>query len=214
MANLKLVPVVPQSSPLDSGTTAAGVVAAPGATQIAGLVEDGKALNGRPTGEAALIQAHNALLMQETNQPLTAAGSAQATNTTGVKSVNTTTFTIDGVFKSKAATDPLWTLTGSAVTAGGLGATMHYALCLNASGTASVVQGPTNQGSTTAWTPAPANLLPNDIAIVATLKISLTAATVFTPATTSLSAAGVTATFEDGMDAALWGSYQIIGNLI
>ena len=206
MANLKLVPVVPQSSPLDSGVNVAG------STTVNPV--DGQALNGRPTGEAALIQSFNAFLMQEVNAALTAAGSAQATNTTGVKSANTTTFLIDGVFKSKGATDPLWTLTGSAVTAGVGGATMHYALVLNASGTASVVQGPTNQGSTTVWTPAPANQMPQDLCIAATLKLSLTATTVFTPGTTALNAAGVTATFEDGMDATLWGAYQLIGNLI
>ncbi|HKR56932.1 MAG TPA: hypothetical protein VJS20_11585 [Gemmatimonadales bacterium] len=217
MANLKLVSVVPQSAPLDSAATVAGVVAGPGIVSsgtVAGLTPDGAALNGRSTGEAALIQTFNAFLMQETNTALTAAGSAQATNTTGVKSANTTTFVIDGVFKSKGATDPLWTLTGSAVTAGVGGATMHYLLCLNASGTASVIQGPTNQGSTTVWTPAPANQMPQDIAACATLKISLTATTVFTPGTTALNAAGVTATFEDGCDATLWGAYQIVGNLI
>jgi hypothetical protein len=211
---IKTVPAVPLSAPLDSGTSAAGVVSGPGPTGASGLVEDGKALNGRPTADAAVAQSHNALLSTVSNAVYTAAGSAQATNTTGVKSVNTTTFTIDGVFKSKTATDPLWTLTGTAVTAGGSGATMHYALCLNASGTASVVQGPTNQGSTTVWTPAPANQLPADIAIVATIKISLAAATVFTPGTTSLSAAGVTSTFEDGMDAALWGAYLVTTPLI
>jgi len=211
---IKTVPVVPQGAPLDSGTAAAGVVSGPGPTGAAGMVEDGKALNGRATGEGALIQSLNAHIATVANMALTAAGSAQATNTTGVKTANTTTFTIDGVFKSKTATDPLWALTGTAVTAGGSGATMHYALCLNASGTASVVQGPTNQGSTTVWTPAPANQLPADICIAATIKISLAAATVFTPGTTSLTAAGVTSTFEDGMDAALWGAYLITAPLI
>jgi hypothetical protein len=212
---IKTAPIVPQSSPLDSGTTTAGVVAGPGVIYgVAGLVADASGLNGRATGEAALIQSHNALVSTYSNAVYTAAGSAQATNTTGVKTANTTVFTIDGVFKSKALTDPMWALTGTAVTAGGSGATMHYALCLNASGTASVVQGPTNQGSTTAWTPAPANQLPADIAIVATLKISLAAATVFTPGTTSLTAAGVTSTFEDGMDAQLWGAYTITAPLI
>jgi len=212
---IKTVPTVPLSSPLDSGTTVAGVLTGAGAaTPPAGLVADGQALNGRATGEAALIQAHNALLSGLANMALGAAGSAQATNTTGVKIVNTTAYLIDGVFKSKGATDPAWTLTGTAVVAGGSGATMHYALCLNSAGTASVVQGPTNQGSTTVWTPAPANQMPADIAIIATLKISLAAATTFTPGTTSLSAAGVTSTFEDGMDAALWGSFLLTAPLI
>lgn len=197
-SNLKNVSVVPLAVPLDSGSTA----------------PDASGLSGRSDGTSAAIQSLNALLTQSENCAYTAAGSAQSVGTpASVKSVNTTTYTIDGVFKSKGATDPLWTLTGAAITAGGSGATLHYALCLNAAGTASVVQGPVNQGSTTVWTPAPAVSSPNDIAIVATLKISLAAATVFTPGTTSLTAAGVTATFEDGMDATLWGAYQIIGNL-
>lgn len=206
MANLKLVPVVPQSSPLDSGTNVAG------ATTVNPV--DGQALNGRPTGEAALIQSFNAFLMQETNAALSAAGTAQATTTSKVKTTATLTYLIDGVFKSKAATDNFWTLTGSAVTAGVGGATMHYALVIDGSGAASVIQGPTNQGSTTVWTPAPANQMPADLCIAATLKISLTATTVFTPGTTATNAAGVTSTFEDGMDATLWGAYQLIGNLI
>jgi len=213
-SNLKNVPAVPMGSPPDSGVTAAGVVVAPGG-QAAGYTPDGQATNGRLTGEGAIIQSYNEALRQVTNQAYTAAGSAQSVGTPqSVKSVNTTTYTIDGVFKSKVATDPLWTLTGTAVTAGGSGATLHYALCLNAAGTASVVQGPTNQGSTTVWTPAPANQSPNDICIVATLKISLAAATVFTPGTTSLTAAGVTSTFEDGQDATLWGAYQVTAPLI
>jgi hypothetical protein len=212
---LKTVPVVPLGSPLDSGTSAAGVVAKPADIYgIAGLVADGLGQNGRATGEGALIQSHNAHYSAFLNQALTACGAATATVTSQAKTVNTLTYTIDGVFKSKVATDNFWTLTGTAVTAGGSGATMHYALCINAAGAASVVQGPTNQGSTTAWTPAPANQLPADICIAAVMKISLTAATVFTPGTTLLGAAGVTTTYGDGMDGTLWGAYLVTAPLI
>jgi hypothetical protein len=212
---LKTVPVVPLGSPLDSGVCAAGVVAAPGAQSgVSGFTADGAALNGRATGEGALIQAHNALLQYLANAALTAAGTAIATVTSQVKTVNTLTFLINGAFKSKAATDNFWTLTGTAVTAGVGGATMHWALCINAAGAASVVQGPTNQGSTTVWTPAPANLQPADLCIAGICKVSLTATTVFTPGTTLLGAAGVTTTFVDGCDHTLWGGYVITAPLI
>lgn len=212
---IKTVAIVPLSAPLDSGATVAGVLTGAGAaTPPAGLVADGQALSGRATGEAASIQAHNALLSGWANMALTACGAAIATTTSKAKTVNTLTYLIDGVFKSKAATDNFWTLTGTAVTAGGSGATLHYALCIDGTGAASVVQGPTNQGSTTVWTPAPANQMPADICIAAVLKISLTAATVFTPGTTLLGAAGVTSTFGDGADATLWGGYLITAGLI
>jgi hypothetical protein len=91
---------------------------------------------------------------------------------------------------------------------------MHWALCINAAGAASVVQGPTNQASTTVWTPAPANLIPADLCIVGIVKVSLTATTVFTPGTTLLGAGGVTTTYVDGMDGTLWGAYLITAPLI
>jgi len=214
-ALLKTVPAVPMEAPLDSGVTAAGVVAKPSDTYgVAGLVVDGAGLNGRATGGAAVAQSHNALLQQALNMALTAAGTATATVTSQVKTVNTLTFLINGAFKSKAATDNFWTLTGSAVTAGVGGATMHWALCISAAGAASVVQGPTNQGSTTVWTPAPANLQPADLCIVGIVKVSLTATTVFTPGTTLLGAAGVTTTYVDGCDGTLWGAYLVTTPLI
>jgi hypothetical protein len=212
---LKTVPVVPQGAPLDSGVCAAGVVAKPSDIYgVAGLVADGAGLNGRATGEGALIQSHNALLMSQANMALTAAGVATATTTSQVKTANTLTYLINGVFKSKTATDNFWTLTGTAVTAGVGGATMFWALCINAAGAASVVQGPTNQGSTTVWTPGPANLLAADVCVAGICKVSLTAATVFTPGTTLLGAAGVTTTFGDGLDTTLWGAYLVTAPLI
>lgn len=211
---LKTVPVVPQGSPLDSGVTAAGVVAKPSDIYgVAGLVADGAALNGRATGEGALIQAFNTLLQQQLNEPQTACGAATATVTSQVKTVNTLTYLINGVFKSKGATDNFWTLTGTAVTAGVGGATMFWALCINAAGAASVVQGPTNQGSTTVWTPGPANLLAADVCVAAMCKVSLTAGTAFTPGTTLLGAAGVTTTYVDGLDGTLWGAYLVTAPL-
>jgi hypothetical protein len=212
---LKTVSVVPQGSPLDSGVSAAGVVAKPSDIYgVAGLIADGLAQNGRATGEGALIQSFNALLQQHLNQPLTAAGVATATVTSQVKTVNTLTYLINGVFKSKVATDNFWTLTGTAVTAAVGGATMFWALCINAAGAASVVQGPTNQGSTTVWTPAPANLIPADLCVAGMCKVSLTATTVFTPGTTLLAAAGVTTTYGDGLDGTLFGAYLITAPLI
>jgi len=207
MGNLKVVLVVPFEAPLDSGISPAGA--------LTPYPVDGQALSGRPGAGGALMQSFNAFLMEENNAALTACGSAQATTTTKVKTTNTLTYLIDGVFKSKTATDNFWTLTGTAVTAGGSGATMHYALCIDGSGAASVIQGPTNQGSTTVWTPAPANMMPNDLCVAAVLKIALTAGTTFTPGTTNVATAGgVTVTFEDGCDATLWGAYQLSGSLI
>lgn len=126
---------------------------------------------------------------------------SQATNTTGVKSVGVTSYTVDGALLTKAATDPLWTLTGVAITAvTGTPLFVKYLLLLNAAGAASVLESNVSNVSLASCVyPS----MPDGAAIVGVVSITITAVT-FTPGTTSLSAAGIVTTVATGTDKALF----------
>jgi hypothetical protein len=132
----------------------------------------------------------------------TACGAAQATNTTGVKVVNSTPYWVDGTFKTAiAATDPFWTLAGTtAIVASGAVQVVKYLLCTGLAGAASVIQ--STIAATAAGCVYPTS--PASQAVFSVLTISVTAGNVFTPGTTSLTGTGVTATFADGTDPALF----------
>jgi hypothetical protein len=71
---------------------------------------------------------------------LTAAGLAEGTNANTFKTVNTLTFTNNGVFKSKAATDNLTFSSGH--TALAASQACLFGIWINASGTVTTTQGP------------------------------------------------------------------------
>lgn len=144
----------------------------------------------------------NRLILSSLNDvsPSSAHTISQATNTTGVKTTGTTNFTADGVLASKAATDPMWTLTGAAVVAPASGAFFKYLLAINAAGTASVVQSSVRTDSLANCVYAS---MPDGAAVVGYVTITLASGTTFTPGTTSLTAAGVTAAYFVGTDKAL-----------
>ncbi len=144
------------------------------------------------------------------NQPLTAAGSTTATVTSQVKTANTLTFLIAGVFKSLNASDPFWTLSGTVVAAGSF---QKYLLLVNGSGTMSVQEGTqstisaaavtwTNVSGFTRYSPL-LGILNAGKCVVSVLTIATDATHTFTPGTTLLGAAGITATFADGLDQSL-----------
>jgi hypothetical protein len=138
----------------------------------------------------------NAMALLAANRCLSAGGATIGTTTTKAKSANTIVFTIDGVFKSKAATDDLWTLSGGVVP---ISSFQKYLLCLDASGTASVIQGVPAATAAAVVLPAP----PQDRAIVGVLTVATDGVTTFTPGTTALSASGITDTYVDGFDGSL-----------
>lgn len=138
----------------------------------------------------------NTLAMLQANDSLTAAGCATATTTSKVKTVNTLTFKIDGVFKTKAATDNFWTLSGSTVADLSW---QKYLLLIDASGAASVRQG------TPSLVSAAAVVLPDhpgSVCIAGVLTVATSGST-FIPGTTLLGAVGITATYVDGADASM-----------
>lgn len=110
------------------------------------------------------------------------AGIAIATTKTRAKTVNAISYSIDGVLYTKAGTDNLFVHTD--VTVQAADTTKYYALCLDSSGNASIIQ-----GTSTALPDIPATKC-----IVGALKV-VTVAVTFTPATDNHDASGVTTTY-------------------
>lgn len=133
----------------------------------------------------------NNLMVLGLNQCFSAAGTALATTTTKVKTVNTITYSIDGALKTKAGTDNFWTLSGTTIAAN---AVNKYLLYIDSAGAASVAEG--TQASTAASVVLPA--LAQSKAVVGFLTVSA-GASVFTPGTTALTGGTVTVTYTDGL---------------
>lgn len=149
---------------------------------------------------------------------LAAAGLAEGTNANTIKTANNVTYTIDGRFYSKNATDNIAiSYSGATVyqaAAGGIqavnggftggvnGSTRIYLICLDADGAVSIVPGQIVDSAELAagrvalmFPDAPRGVCP-----IGAMRIALTAGTAFTPGSTDLSASGVTDTWYDLMD--------------
>jgi hypothetical protein len=157
----------------------------------------------------------NANMALDLSTALSAAGVATATVTSQVKTVNALTYLINGAYKSKAATDNFWTLAGTTVVVGGF---QKYLLLIDAAGAASIQEGLqstvsaasvgwTNVSNVSAWAPL-MSILNAGKAIVGVLTIA-NVTNPFIPGTTLLGAAGVTATYIDGVDPTL---FPLLGN--
>lgn len=171
---------------------------------------------GRDSLERAGVWQSNALVLFGLSSALGACGAAIATTTTKVKSVNATAYRVGGQQYTKAGTDNLWTLSGSVVPASSF---QKYALMIDDAGAATVQEATPSQASAAAVTwenvvaaaktnpknpyAALISLLNGSRAIFATLTIATNASTTFTPGTTALGAAGIAATYTDGIDPAL-----------
>lgn len=166
----------------------------------------------QPSGGIAVAcqRALQALILLRDNFCLSAAGAAIATTKSKVQIVNTVVYLIDGVFKSKGATDNFWVLPVTPVLTAGQ--VQKWQLCLNAAGTTVVVAGvpaTTAAGVTFAdVTGADGNVYPSpgpSLAVVSILQVTVNSST-FTPATTLLDAATITTTYTDGYSATLYGA--------
>lgn len=138
---------------------------------------------------------------------------ATATVTTQVKSTATTQLMVNGVLTSLTATDPLLTAANFAIgdpNTLAIGAVRRWQICWDATNATTVISArPSNTllianyaSATVAlaacrWT----NLPPVGTVIVGILSVA-NVTNVFTPGTTLLGAAGVTATYTDGPDGA------------
>ena len=182
--------------------TAEGIVATSGAQSADAAGGSGIGILG------ALLQMFNALVLLAENCAFTAAGVAMATTTTAVKTVNTLTYLIDGIFKAKAGTDNFWTAANSftALATVPIGGSCIVALLIDAAGAASAIQSPVSLTATP--NPLPVSALQQSKCIVGTVKIVCGTAN-FVPGTDAWNKANVTFTFADGYDASLVGAAQI-----
>ena len=125
---------------------------------------------------------------------LTAVGLAEGTNANTFKTVNTLTYTSNGIFKSKAATDNLAFTAGTAL---GNSQACLFAVWITSGGTVSTTQGPI----VAAGDPCP---VPGQVTagttLVGLIKVTTSSAATFTAGSTDLSASGITAAYSDCMD--------------
>lgn len=158
------------------------------------------------------------------SRSLSAAGVATGTTTSKVKTVNTLTYTVQGVFYSKGATDDFWTLSGTTVAASSW---QKYLLLIDTAGAASVQEATqsvvsaaavkwTNVSGVSAWAPFFTSISTTK-AVVGVLTVATDSTHTFIPGTTLLGAAGITATYVDGIDMSILplignGAGTIIGN--
>lgn len=132
------------------------------------------------------------------NVSLSAAGLAEGTNAATFKTANTLTFTVNGVFKSKGATDNLAFSAGHAVVAANQACL--FGVWIDAGGNVSTSQGPIVSAGDPCPVPGiPAGAVESDpVALVGLIKVT-TGATTFTAGTTDLGAANVTDVYYDCM---------------
>jgi hypothetical protein len=124
---------------------------------------------------------------------LTAAGLTEGTNAATFKTANTLTYTNNGVFKSKNATDNIAFSTGH-TTVGQYQACL-FGVWIDVDGNVTTSQGPI----VTAGDPCPVPGAPAaNRTLVGLIKVT-TGATTFIPGTTDLGAVGVTDTYSDCM---------------
>jgi|SRR5882672_2445228 len=169
-------------------------------------------LKGLARSDAARgdAQMANAIGVYALSRALTAAGITIATTASKVKTANTLTFTVNGVFYSLNASDDFWTLSGSVVAAASW---QKYALLVDTAGAATIIEGNqsvvsaaavtwTNNGIISPWYPF-LNGLGSTKCCAGVLTVATDATHTFTPGSTLLSAAGVTDTYIDGLDQSL-----------
>lgn len=118
-------------------------------------------------------------------------GAAIGTTKSKVKLAAAVNYSIGGKMYTKAITDDLWTLSGTTIPLLGTG---RWLLCLNAAGTASVIQG--TASAYPASVPVDSNGAPT-VCPIAEVKVVCAGSATFVPGTTLLDATNVTATFTD-----------------
>lgn len=115
---------------------------------------------------------------------------AIGTTTSTFQNAATITYTSNGIFASKAATNNVALSAGHAAIAPAR--TAVFGVWLNAAGTYSTSQGASVEAGELAPVPvAPAN----NLTLVGLIKVTTNAATTFIPGTTAFNAAGVATTF-------------------
>lgn len=152
----------------------------------------------------------NAVTATWFNRVMSSGAIAQSAGTPqSVKSTATITYTINGIFATKAATDPLWTLSGTVVPVSSF---QSYLLLLDSVGTATVQEGTAsivnaagvnylNVSRVSSYAPLLTVLQAGKV-VAGYIQVATDATHPFTPGTTSLTATGITTTFFNGTDQA------------
>ncbi len=152
----------------------------------------------------------NAAGLYAMSRPLVTAALARGGTAAKVKTTADITLMIQGAFYALATTDDYWTLSGTVVAAASW---QKYALLTDTSGTASIQEATQslvsaaavswkNVSGMSSWAPF-LTMLGATKALVGVLTIATDATHPFTPGTTALNAAGITATFVNGLDQTL-----------
>jgi hypothetical protein len=141
-------------------------------------------------------------------------GCATATVTSQVKTTATTAYFADGKGFIKAATDNFWTLAPTGVLAAG--SFRRWLLMIDSAGAASVYASGDSIVSivTCPWNFVPGSLPFDGKAIIGIVNVATDATHTFTPATTLLGAAGITTTYQDGIDATVCPSIADLGGVL
>jgi len=126
------------------------------------------------------------------NFTFTAGGLAIGTTTTTYKTANSVTYTIDGVFKTRAAIDNN-VLTGFGLPSLAINQKVAYAVWVDTAGALTVTSGAVVASTDLAPPPA----MRGAVALIGLIILSTNSAATFVPGTTALSAAGVTAVYRD-----------------
>lgn len=125
---------------------------------------------------------------------LTAAGVAEGTNANTYKTTNTLTYTSNGVFKSKGATDNVAFTSGIGTVPPASAAL--YAVWIDSAGNFSNTRGPV----VAAGEPCPVpTASATGLTLVGMIKVTTDGSTTFTPGSTDLSASGITDAYMDCM---------------
>lgn len=125
---------------------------------------------------------------------------AEGTNANTFKTTAAVPYTIGGFAYSKAATDNIaFAMHASAtIKTVPVSSTILYLICVDASGTVTVVQSDivltADLGDNLALQIPP---VPDDVVPIGMIKVQTNASTTFTPATTDLGAGGITDTYYD-----------------
>lgn len=165
-------------------------------------------LNRSSNGDRSGVELANLGAAFAMNRALSSAAAAIGTTTQKVKTAATLTYTINGIFFSKAATDDFWTLAGTTVAASMF---QKYLLLIDSAGAASIQEGV--QANTAAKVGlsnvsnysavgALLSILNAGKVVAVTLQIATDSTHTFVPGTTALNAAGITATYNNGLDQA------------
>lgn len=170
----------------------------------------------RASAQRAAAELANAIAALTLSRALTAAGIAPGITAQKVKTVNALTYQVKGRFFSKAGTDDFWTLSGTTVAVSSF---QKYLMLIDTAGAASIAEGTQTKISAAAVTwknlagasdvAALLQAILDTKAIVGVVTVATDAVTTFVPGTTALNAAGITATFIDGVDQSL---VPLLGN--